>query len=85
MKDIQNAPIHIFYNPEHPNGYTISTSKTEAMKVGCELSRRTNSPVSVIGGMKHWKTGKPAFWIVEIAEPWRDQLSGGYVVQAGLS
>ena len=84
MTNIKDLPIHIFYTPEHPNGYTTATSNREACKVAVELMHRTGVPVSVTGGNKHWKTGKYAFWIVEVSQPFRSQTSGGYVVHGAI-
>ena len=67
----QNTPINIYKNEQYPNGYTISNSRKESQELARELFNRTiSNGVSVTHGDRHWKTGKPAYWIVYFDEPY---------------
>lgn len=66
-----NDTIHIYKNDEYPHGYTIAKNQTEANDLAKELFHRTvDKGVSVVHGLRHWKTGKPAYWIVYFDEPY---------------
>ena len=64
--------IHIFKSDEYPHGYTIARNRTEANNLAVELVlyRTTSKGVSVEHGLRHWKTGKPAYYIVSFDEPY---------------
>lgn len=67
-----NDTIHIFKNDEYPHGYTISKNATEANELAKELLHRTICKgVSVTHGLRHWKTGKYAYWVVYFDEPYQ--------------
>lgn len=58
-------PIIIYKNDEYPFGYTTTNKRSEASELCIELGKRIEgSAISMVAGNKHWKTGKPSFWIV---------------------
>lgn len=68
--------IIIYRNDEYPFGYTITNNRTEASELCIELVKRVESSgVSMVEGSKHWKTGKPAYWIVYFDAP--------YIIKSG--
>ena len=78
-----NDTIHMFKSDEYPHGYTISKNATEANELAKELAHRTNCRgVSVTHGLRHWKTGKPAYWIVYFDEPYT--VKENYTLITGL-
>lgn len=81
--NISTVAIHIFYSAEYPNGYTSAKTSREACKIAVEIMHRTGSPVSTFGGTKDWQ-GKYSNWIIRIDEPFREQKSGGYVINSVL-
>jgi hypothetical protein len=56
--------VHIYFNEQYPHGYTTASNSREAHGLAVTLVEETNKPWSVVSGSNHWKTGKPAYYIV---------------------
>jgi hypothetical protein len=59
-----NKGIHIYFNKEYPHGYTTATRSHEAFEVCQMLVEATHKTWGVVSGSNHWKTGKPAYYII---------------------
>ena len=58
--------MHIYFNPDSKKWYTTTRTNKEAMDFSCLIMDQYSISCTVISGDKHFKTGKPAYYTVEL-------------------